>query len=286
MIVKYWSCIYLIWSYFQNKSDAVKTIDEYGKYFYDKSLWEANLRKLKGLAFIRNKKDNNFELANNAVKEFLRAKIIFQKHNCNHGVAICCSGIGFILYEIFTHYVRNRTALLKYAKKTFVESLINYEAINHTYGMSYCYDMLQDIKRSIKEDFSTEYRNYLLLQQKVREDAENGKSKFIERIQGAEMSLFIENIFNVDVSFIESHYKGDNADDLAKVILERKKYIETLEKENRNQTKDFVDNIIGLITDENVEGGIHGTNIALIELGPQEAQDYINQAGKCMTTRI
>ena len=139
--------------------------------------------------------------------------------------------------------------------KTFVESLINYEAINHTYGMSYCYDMLQDIKRAIKEDFSTEYRNYLLLQQKVREDTENGKSKFIERIQGAEMSLFIENIFNVDVSFISSHYKGDNADDLAKVLLERKKYIETLEKENRNQTKDFFENIVGIITDENVEGG-------------------------------
>ena len=101
---------------FSKKSDAVKTIDEYGQYFYDKSLWEANLRKLKGLAFIRNKKDNNFELANNAVKEFLWAKIIFQKHNCHHGVAICCSGIGFILYEMFTHYVRNTTALLKYAK--------------------------------------------------------------------------------------------------------------------------------------------------------------------------
>lgn len=73
---------------FSKKSDAVKTIDEYGKYFYDRNLCEANLRKLKALALIRNKKDKNFESAFEAIKEFLHAKVIFMKHDCNHGVGI------------------------------------------------------------------------------------------------------------------------------------------------------------------------------------------------------
>ena len=101
---------------FSKKSDAVKTIDEYGKYFYDKSLSEANLRKLKALALIRNKKENNFENATDAVKEFLRAKVIFQNNESHHGTAIWWAGIGFILYEIFIHYTNNTTSLLKYAK--------------------------------------------------------------------------------------------------------------------------------------------------------------------------
>lgn len=122
---------------FSKKSDAVKAIDEYGKYFYDKNLCEANLRKLKALALIRNKKDNDFETAIEAVKEFLRAKVIYLKHDCHHGAGICCAGVGFILYEIFIHFVKNRISLLKYAKKTFVESLLHYEQINHKYAMSF-----------------------------------------------------------------------------------------------------------------------------------------------------
>lgn len=74
---------------FSKKSDAVKSIDEYGSYFYDRSLCEANIRKLKGIALIRNKKEHNFELATDALKEFLHAKVIFQRHNCIHGVALC-----------------------------------------------------------------------------------------------------------------------------------------------------------------------------------------------------
>ena len=122
---------------FSKKTDAVKAIDEYGKYFYDKDLCEANLCKLKALALIRNKKDINFENATEAIKEFLRAKVIYTKHDCHHGIGICCAGVGFILYEIFIHYVKNRIALLKYAKRTFVESLFHYEAIQHKYAMSF-----------------------------------------------------------------------------------------------------------------------------------------------------
>jgi len=66
---------------FSKKTDAVKVIEEYGKYFYDKNLCEANLRKLKGLALIRNKKDHSFETSTEAIKEFLHAKVIFQKHD-------------------------------------------------------------------------------------------------------------------------------------------------------------------------------------------------------------
>ena len=66
---------------FSKKTDVVKVIEEYGKYFYDKNLCEANFRKLKGLALIRNKKDNSFETSTEAIKEFLHAKVIFQKHD-------------------------------------------------------------------------------------------------------------------------------------------------------------------------------------------------------------
>lgn len=42
---------------FSKKSDAAKAIDEFGKYFYDKSLCEANLRKLKALALMDTRTD-------------------------------------------------------------------------------------------------------------------------------------------------------------------------------------------------------------------------------------
>jgi hypothetical protein len=234
---------------FSKKSDAVKTIDEYGKYFYDRNLWEANLRKLKALALIRSKKDKNFESAFEAIKEFLHAKVIFMKHDCSHGVGIWWAGIGFILYEIFIHFVKNKVSLLKYAKKTFVESLLHYEKINHKYAMSFCYDMLQDIKRNIGEDFSIEYRNYLLLQNKIREDIENERHTFIERIQGAEMSLFIENVMSVaSASLLEKHEEG-NLEEMVHHLLERKKLVESLEQENEKESKNFMSNFISIISE-------------------------------------
>jgi hypothetical protein len=153
------------------------------------------------------------------------------------------------LYEIFIHFVKNKVSLLKYAKKTFVESLLHYEKINHKYAMSFCYDMLQDIKRNIGEDFSIEYRNYLLLQNKIREDIENERHTFIERIQGAEMSLFIENVMSVaSASLLEKHEEG-NLEEMVHHLLERKKLVESLEQENEKESKNFMSNFISIISE-------------------------------------
>jgi len=58
------------------KQDALKTITDFGKYFFDKDLSEANLRKLKGLALMpETTKQLNDSMS--AIKEFLKANIIF-----------------------------------------------------------------------------------------------------------------------------------------------------------------------------------------------------------------
>ena len=72
---------------FSKKSDAVKAIDEYGKYFYDKSLCEANLRKLRALALMDTKVD--LKTNGEVVQEFLKAKLIFEQTESDHGQAIC-----------------------------------------------------------------------------------------------------------------------------------------------------------------------------------------------------
>lgn len=238
---------------FSKKTDAVKTVDEYGKYFYDKNLCEANLRKLKGLALIRNKKENSFESATEAIKEFLHAKVIFLKHECHHGVGLCCAGVGFVLYDIFTNYVKNKIALLNYAKRTFLESLLHYEAIGHTYGMSYCYDMLHDIKRSIGEDCSEEHRRYTILQNKILNDIENDKSTFLERYQGVEMSLFIENVMSVYSSSTLPKHTDDNVDEVVSTILERKKMVEAMDQANEKELKNHMTNFFEILSDYSSE---------------------------------
>mmetsp|Transcript_36714 Transcript_36714/g.42230 ORF Transcript_36714/g.42230 Transcript_36714/m.42230 type:complete len:143 (-) Transcript_36714:31-459(-) len=72
---------------FQKKSDAIKAIDEYGKYFYDKHLCEANLRKLKAVALM----DTKLDLKTNgeAISEFMKAKILFEQNESDHGQALC-----------------------------------------------------------------------------------------------------------------------------------------------------------------------------------------------------
>ena len=72
---------------FYKKTDAIKTIDEYGQYFYDKNLCEANLRKLRGLALMDAKSD--MKANREAVHEFMKAKVIFEQYNSDHGQAIC-----------------------------------------------------------------------------------------------------------------------------------------------------------------------------------------------------
>ena len=63
---------------FGKKGDAINTIDQFGKYFYDRDLCEANLRKLKGLALIRRRKEDQWSNSIKAIKQFVTANIIFQ----------------------------------------------------------------------------------------------------------------------------------------------------------------------------------------------------------------
>lgn len=109
--------------------------------------------------------------------------------------------------------------------------------------------MLQDIKRNIGEDFSIEYRNYLLLQNKIREDIEHERHNFIERIQGAEMSLFIENVMSVaSASLLNKHDEG-NLEEMVHHLLERKKLVESLEQENEKESKNFMSNFMSIISE-------------------------------------
>ena len=139
---------------FSKKSDAIKTIDEYGKYFYDKHLCEANLRRLKALALM----DIKLDLKTNgeAIQEFMKAKILFEQNESDHGQAQCCAAIGYMIYEFILHFPGSKTDLLEYAKTKFIESLTFYEQIDHKYGMSYWYDMIHEIKRAQGENSTQE----------------------------------------------------------------------------------------------------------------------------------
>lgn len=114
--------------------------------------------------------------------------------------------------------------------------------------------MLQDIKRSIGEDFKAEYRNYLSLQNKIKEDIENDRHTFIERVQGAEMSLFIENVMSVASSSLFAKHNDNNVDEMVKHILERKKFIEAFEQENEKESQNFMANFIGIISEPGGDG--------------------------------
>jgi hypothetical protein len=75
-----------IYCYLENKIDAIKTIDQFGKYFYDKNLCEANLRKLRGLALMTDTKD--LKSNGEAIEEFLNAKLLFEQYSSSLGQAI------------------------------------------------------------------------------------------------------------------------------------------------------------------------------------------------------
>jgi len=66
------------------KQDALKTISDFGKYFFDKDLSEANLWKLKGLALLTDT-NQNFNDSMAASLEFLKANIIFGNYENFHG---------------------------------------------------------------------------------------------------------------------------------------------------------------------------------------------------------
>jgi len=139
--------------------------------------------------------------------------------------------------------------------------------------MSFCYDMLQDIKRNIGENFSVEYRNYILLQSKIKEDIEHDRFHFIERSQGAEMSIFIENVMTVASSSAISKHDDNNLDDLVSHILDRKKFVEALDQENEKESKNFMNTFMAMITEPNYSSGKFKVSYIL---GPQNIRQSSN----------
>jgi hypothetical protein len=74
---------------------------------------------------------------------------------------------------------------------------------------------------------------------------EEGTNEFIERIQGVEMSLFIENVFQVESK--ESHASGlTGVDNVVKKVIERKDFIEEVNKENENVQNQFMTDVYGI----------------------------------------
>ena len=140
------------------KNDSLKTIDFYGKYFYDRDLTEANLRKLKGLALIRRRKDDQYENAVRALREFSKANIIFSQLRNKQGQALCNAAMGFTLKENLHKESKDQQSMLKFAKKKFMEALELYEAVNHYYGQCYCLDMLLKLKHIPREFTSAEIK--------------------------------------------------------------------------------------------------------------------------------
>jgi hypothetical protein len=120
---------------FNKKTDAVKAIDEYGKYFYDKSLCEANLRKLKAVALLDTRVDLNRN--GEVIQEFMKARIIFEQNDSDHGQALCGAAIGYMIFEYVLHFPGNKNDLTNYAKRKFVEALTFYERIKHKHGMAF-----------------------------------------------------------------------------------------------------------------------------------------------------
>ena len=88
------------------KVDALKTITDFGKYFFDKDLSEANLRKLKGIAII-NEGNFNFNDSLAAIKEFYKASIIFELYENYHGLGVTNAAIAYVLYKTMIDMVEN-----------------------------------------------------------------------------------------------------------------------------------------------------------------------------------
>jgi len=109
--------------------------------------------------------------------------------------------------------------------------------------------MLQDIKRSIGENFSDDYRRYITLQNKIRDDMEHDRSKFTERLQGVEMSLFIENVFEVTSSSVAKNFKNEGIDEMVKNIMERKNMLEAMDQANEEEYNNHMSNFIAIVSD-------------------------------------
>mmetsp|Transcript_1854 Transcript_1854/g.1784 ORF Transcript_1854/g.1784 Transcript_1854/m.1784 type:complete len:135 (+) Transcript_1854:871-1275(+) len=96
--------------------------------------------------------------------------------------------------------------------------------------MSFCYEMLHEIKKSLGEHSNQEYINHINLLKLIKEDIKEEKQKFKERLQGAEVSLFIENIFSVDYMETKTTSDPDELSNIVKNVMEKKNLIEKLQE--------------------------------------------------------
>ena len=64
----------------------------------------------------------------------------------------------------------------------------------------------------------------------IKEDIKEEKQKFKERLQGAEVSLFIENIYSVDYMESKTTSDPDELTSIVKNVMEKKNLIEKLQE--------------------------------------------------------
>lgn len=77
----------------------------------------------------------------------------------------------------------------------------------------------------------------------IKQDIEEEKEKFKERIQGAEISLFIENIFSVDFKKPDGSNDNNTPASLVKNVIAKKMLIERLQ-EKCHQRLDIINNLL------------------------------------------
>lgn len=119
--------------------------------------------------------------------------------------------------------------------------------------------MLHDIKRTLKENGDKEYMNHINLLKMIKLDIENEKIKFQERVQGAETSLFIENIFTVAKLESKSTMEFNDPESLVHNVIEKKVLIEKL-REKMTQRLDIINS---MLANQSLINNIKPTNRAL-----------------------
>ena len=77
----------------------------------------------------------------------------------------------------------------------------------------------------------------------IKEDLSEEKEKFSERIQGAEVSLFIENIFSVHSQDVKTSSDSNELSCIVKNVIEKKNIIEKLQ-EKMSQRLGIINNLL------------------------------------------
>lgn len=77
----------------------------------------------------------------------------------------------------------------------------------------------------------------------IKEEIEEERQKFTERIQGAEVSLFIENVFAVYSKESKPIAERSDLGTTVEKVLEKKNMIEKLQ-EKMNQRLDIINNLL------------------------------------------